>query len=55
MAPKNVTKKKLRLNNKKPEKKSAKIISKPVELGTDDYDDNDDSDASLDAMEFDSE
>lgn len=55
MAPKNVTKKKLRLNNTKPHKKSAKIVSKPVETETNDHDDSNDSDGSLDAIEFDSE
>lgn len=53
MAPKNVVKKKLHLNSKKTEKKSSKIVSKPVEMKTNDYDDND-SDGSLDAIEFDS-
>lgn len=48
MAPKNLTKKKLQTKNKKPAKKAVKIVSKPV-------DDDDDSDGSLDAIEFNSE
>lgn len=50
MAPKSVMKKKLQLKKKKPTKKVPKLVSKPVEIDSD----NDDSDGSLDAIEFDS-
>jgi len=54
MAPKILMKKTLQLNKKKPFKKSAKMISKPVELDHEEIDGNRDSDGSLDAIEFDS-
>lgn len=47
-------KKTSQLNKKKPFKKSAKVISKPVELDHEKIDGNDDSNSSLDAIEFDS-
>lgn len=52
MAPKNVMKKKLKVLKKKPIQKSAKTISKPVEMDNEHNDGNDDSDGSLDALEF---
>lgn len=55
MAPKNVMKKKLQPNKKKQSKKSSKIVSKSVKMDVEDSDGIDDSDGSLDAIEFDSE
>lgn len=54
MAPKNAIKKKSKVLKKKPIKKSTKTISEPVEMDNERNDDND-SDGSLDAIEFDSE
>lgn len=47
-------KKKSKILKKKPIQKSAKTISKPVEMDNE-RNDNDDSDGSLDAIEFNSE
>lgn len=56
MAPKNVMKKKTPFNKNKVIKKPAKAISKPVVMDRNsDTDGDDDSDVSLDAMEFNSE
>lgn len=55
MAPKSVMKKKLQSNKKKPTKKVGKFVVKPVEEESDNHDGEDDSDGSLDAIEFDSE
>lgn len=52
MAPKNFTKKKLQKKKTKPINKTAKMVSKPVDM---DNTSNDDSDGSLDAIEFNSE
>lgn len=55
MAPKGVMKKKLQSIKKKPTKKVGKFVAKPVEEDSDDHDSKNDSDGSLDAIEFDSE
>lgn len=57
MAPKTAMKKKCQSKKNKPTKKSAKLISKPVIMDSDEHDSdgNDDSDGSLNAIEFDSE
>jgi hypothetical protein len=52
MAPKSFTKKKLQIKKTKPTRKTAKMVTKPIEV---DNTSNDDTDGSLDALEFNSE
>lgn len=51
MAPKNMLKKKIQMKNKKTSNKVAKKVAKPIKI---DNNSNDDSDGSLDAIEFNS-
>lgn len=52
MAPKSFTKKKIQIKKTKPAKRTAKMVTKPIEV---DNGSDDDSDGSLDAIEFNSE
>lgn len=52
MAPKNLNKKKIQMKKKKTFNKIVKKVAKPIEV---DNNSNEDSDGSLDAIEFNSE